>query len=70
MKSMDDALINRAKIKVFGIGGGGGNAINNMINVGLDGVEFIAANTDFQVLERNLAPTKIHLGVNSTKGLG
>ncbi|MCK8600404.1 cell division protein FtsZ [Desulfoferrobacter suflitae] len=70
MKSMDDAIINRAKIKVFGIGGGGGNAINNMINVGLDGVEFIAANTDFQVLERNLAPTKIHLGVNSTKGLG
>jgi len=70
MKNMDSALINRAKIKVFGIGGGGGNAINNMISVGLDGVEFIAANTDFQVLERSLAPTKIHLGVNLTKGLG
>lgn len=67
---MDSALINRAKIKVFGIGGGGGNAINNMISVGLEGVEFIAANTDFQVLERSLAPTKIHLGVNLTKGLG
>lgn len=67
---MDSALISRAKIKVFGIGGGGGNAINNMINVGLEGVEFIAANTDFQVLERSLAPTKIHLGVNLTKGLG
>ncbi|MDY0039266.1 MAG: cell division protein FtsZ [Desulforhabdus sp.] len=70
MKNMDSALINRAKIKVFGIGGGGGNAINNMISVGLEGVEFIAANTDFQVLERSLAPTKIHLGVNLTKGLG
>lgn len=70
MKNMDKELISKAKIKVIGIGGGGGNAINNMINVGLDGVEFIAANTDFQVLERNLAPTKIHLGVNLTKGLG
>ncbi|GLI36002.1 cell division protein FtsZ [Desulforhabdus amnigena] len=60
----------RAKIKVLGIGGGGGNAINNMINGGLDGVEFIAANTDFQVLDQNLAPTKIQLGVNLTKGLG
>jgi len=70
MKKMDEISISRAKIKVFGIGGGGGNAINNMINVGLDGVEFIAANTDFQVLERNLAPTKLHLGVELTKGLG
>jgi cell division protein FtsZ len=70
MKNMETTLVSKAKIKVFGIGGGGGNAINNMINVGLDGVEFIAANTDFQVLERNLAPTKIHLGVNLTKGLG
>ena len=67
---MDNPVMSRAKIKVLGIGGGGGNAINNMISSGLDGVEFIAANTDFQVLERNLAPTKIHLGVNLTKGLG
>jgi cell division protein FtsZ len=64
------AIVNKAKIKVLGIGGGGGNAINNMISEGLEGVEFIAANTDFQVLERNLAPTKLHLGVNLTKGLG
>jgi cell division protein FtsZ len=59
-----------ATIKVLGVGGGGGNAINNMISAGLNGVEFIAANTDFQVLEQNLAPVKIQLGVNSTRGLG
>ncbi len=59
-----------AKIKVLGIGGGGGNAINNMISSGLDGVEFIAANTDFQALDQNLAPIKIQLGVNLTRGLG
>ncbi len=60
----------RARIKVLGIGGGGGNAINNMIQGGLDGVEFIAANTDFQVLEKSLASQRIQLGVNLTKGLG
>ncbi len=60
----------RAKITVLGIGGGGGNAINNMIKAGLEGVQFIAANTDWQVLERNLAPVKIQLGTNLTKGLG
>ncbi|MGA2402266.1 MAG: cell division protein FtsZ [Syntrophobacteraceae bacterium] len=60
----------RAKITVLGIGGGGGNAINNMISAGLEGVQFIAANTDWQVLERNLAPVKIQLGTNLTKGLG
>lgn len=67
---MENAMLTRAKIRVLGIGGGGGNAINNMISAGLDGVEFIAANTDFQALERNLAPTKIQLGTNLTKGLG
>ena len=60
----------RAKITVLGIGGGGGNAINNMIKAGLEGVQFVAANTDWQVLERNLAPVKIQLGTNLTKGLG
>ncbi len=60
----------RAKIAVLGIGGGGGNAINNMIMAGLEGVNFIAANTDWQVLERNLAPKKIQLGTNLTRGLG
>jgi cell division protein FtsZ len=67
---MENTTISRAKIRVLGIGGGGGNAINNMITAGLDGVEFIAANTDFQALDRNLAPTKIQLGANLTKGLG
>jgi cell division protein FtsZ len=70
MEKMMNELGSGAKIKVLGIGGGGGNAINNMINSGLDGVEFIAANTDFQVLERSLAPTKIQLGTNLTRGLG
>ncbi len=65
-----NSTLNGAKIKVLGIGGGGGNAINNMISSGLDGVEFIAANTDFQALERSLAAVKIQLGVNLTKGLG
>lgn len=67
---MENLSLNRAKIKVLGIGGGGGNAINNMICEGLEGVEFVAANTDFQVLERSLASTKIQLGINLTKGLG
>ncbi|MFP5212964.1 MAG: cell division protein FtsZ [Acidobacteriota bacterium] len=66
----DGIISNRAKITVLGIGGAGGNAINNMISAGLDGVHFVAANTDFQVLEKNLAPVKIQLGVNLTKGLG
>jgi len=60
----------KACIKVIGVGGGGGNAINNMINYGVKGVEFIAANTDKQVLLLNQAPTKIILGENLTKGLG
>jgi len=64
------AVGNKARITVLGIGGGGGNAINNMIKAGLEGVHFIAANTDWQVLERNLAPVKIQLGTNLTKGLG
>ena len=57
-------------IKVVGVGGGGGNAINTMIEAGIDGVGFIVANTDCQVLETSLAPTKIHLGKHLTKGLG
>lgn len=66
----DAGTSNRAKITVLGIGGGGGNAINNMIKAGLEGVQFIAANTDWQVLEKNLAPVRIQLGTNLTKGLG
>ncbi|MFP4598001.1 MAG: cell division protein FtsZ [Persicimonas sp.] len=66
----DDQLPDSAKIKVIGVGGGGGNAINTMITEGIDHVEFIAANTDLQALENNLAPLKVQLGANLTKGLG
>ncbi|MEF3254112.1 MAG: cell division protein FtsZ, partial [Deferribacterales bacterium] len=59
-----------AVIKVIGVGGAGGNAINNMINAGITNVEFIAANTDAQALAANLAPTKIQLGSKLTRGLG
>src|SRR5262245_36724755 len=62
--------LNHAKILVVGCGGGGGNAVNTMIAGNLDGVEFIAANTDLQALQANLAPTKIQLGDHLTKGLG
>lgn len=58
------------KIKVFGIGGGGNNAINNMIEAGVSGPLFVAANSDMQDLERNLAPHKIQVGAQLTKGLG
>lgn len=59
-----------AKIKVVGVGGAGCNAINTMIRSGLKGVEYIVANTDVQALNANLAPTKIQLGLETTKGLG
>ncbi len=59
-----------ARIKVIGLGGAGGNAINNMIESGLKNVNFIAANTDLQALEANLAPIKVQLGPNVTRGLG
>lgn len=60
----------RAVIKVVGVGGGGGNAINTMIDSGLAGVDFIAANTDSQALERSLAETRVQLGETLTDGLG
>jgi cell division protein FtsZ len=59
-----------ARIKVVGIGGGGGNAVNRMVEVGLAGVEFIAANTDEQALDHNRAAVKIRIGHKLTKGLG
>jgi len=59
-----------AKIKVFGVGGAGGNAINNMIAAGLKGVDFIAANTDKQALDLSSALEKLQLGANLTHGLG
>ena len=57
-------------IKVVGVGGGGGNAINTMIDAGIDGVDFIVANTDCQVLETSQATIRVHLGKHLTKGLG
>ena len=59
-----------ARIKVIGVGGGGCNAVNTMIKSGLTGVEFIVANTDSQALAASLAPTKLQLGSDLTKGLG
>jgi cell division protein FtsZ len=59
-----------AKIRVIGIGGGGGNALNRMIEAGIDGVDFIAVNTDHQALNANKAPIKIQIGPQRTKGLG
>src|SRR5262245_26174621 len=59
-----------ARIKVVGVGGGGGNAVNTMIAAGLPGVDFIATNTDAQALKANLAPVKLQLGEKLTRGLG
>jgi cell division protein FtsZ len=59
-----------ARIKVIGVGGGGGNAVNRMVRVGLDGVEFIVANTDMQALNTNAAQVKLQIGSKLTKGLG
>ena len=59
-----------ARIKVIGVGGGGGNAVNRMARVGLDGIEFIVANTDKQALEHNAANVKLQIGGKLTKGLG
>ncbi len=59
-----------ARIKVIGCGGSGGNAVNTMINFGLEGVEFIVVNTDAQALNSNAAPTKLNIGASVTKGLG
>jgi cell division protein FtsZ len=61
---------NSARLKVIGCGGAGGNAVNRMIGAGLRGVEFIVANTDMQALAQSLAPTRIQIGVNTTRGLG
>ncbi|HAO94061.1 MAG: cell division protein FtsZ [Deltaproteobacteria bacterium GWB2_55_19] len=67
---MDENFNRGARLKVIGVGGCGGNAVNTMIECGLEGVEFLAANTDSQALEKSLAHTKIQLGGSLTKGLG
>jgi cell division protein FtsZ len=67
---IDEPPITGARIKVIGVGGGGGNAVNRMIDAGIEGVEFIVANTDLQALNTSSAPMKIQLGGRSTRGLG
>jgi len=68
--SFNEEARNDARIKVIGVGGGGGNAVNRMIDAGMDGIEFIVANTDLQALRMSHAPVKIQLGVKLTNGLG
>ena len=70
MFEFDESIDQTAKIKVIGAGGGGGNAVNTMILSQVEGVEFIAANTDAQALKNSRAPMKIQLGSKLTKGLG
>jgi len=67
---LDDTSGLSAKIKVIGVGGGGGNAVNNMINQNLKGVEFIVANTDAQAIEQSQAEIRLQLGSDKTRGLG
>ena len=69
LKLADEAR-SGARIKVVGVGGGGSNAVNRMVAAGLDGVEFIVANTDLQALTLNPAPNKLQIGAKLTKGLG
>jgi cell division protein FtsZ len=68
--SFNEETRNDAKIKVIGVGGGGGNAVNRMIDAGVEGIEFVVANTDLQALRMSRAPVKIQLGVKLTNGLG
>ena len=67
---LDETARSGARIKVVGVGGGGSNAVNRMVASGLDGVEFIIANTDLQALQLNAAPNKLQIGAKLTKGLG
>src|SRR6188508_1406493 len=67
---LDEEARAGARIKVVGVGGGGSNAVNRMVTAGLDGVEFIVANTDLQAIKLNAAPHKLQIGSKFTKGLG
>jgi cell division protein FtsZ len=67
---IDEPPVTGARIKVIGVGGGGGNVVNRMIASGIKGVEFIVANTDVQALNASNAPIKVQLGTKSTRGLG
>ncbi len=66
----DEPHITGARIKVIGVGGGGGNAVNRMIEAGIKGVDFVVANTDVQALNHSKAPIKLQLGSKLTRGLG
>jgi cell division protein FtsZ len=68
--SLEDEGLQGARIKVVGVGGGGGNAINRMVEMGLKGAEFISINTDLQALQNSKAPVRLQIGSNLTKGLG
>jgi len=67
---LEDTYPDQARIKVIGVGGAGGNAVNTMIEHNVEGVEFLAANTDVQALEKNQAPVRLQLGSAITRGLG
>lgn len=68
--SLEEEGVHGARIKVVGVGGGGGNAINRMVEMGLKGAEFISINTDVQALQNSKAPVRLQIGSNLTKGLG
>jgi cell division protein FtsZ len=70
MPQIDPAIGTLARIKVVGVGGAGGSAINRMIDAGVSGVDFVAVNTDAQALNNSKASTKVHIGKETTKGLG
>jgi cell division protein FtsZ len=70
MAQVSPAIETFAQIKVVGVGGAGGAAVNRMVEAGVHGVEFIAINTDAQALHHSKAETKIHIGHQTTKGLG
>ena len=68
--AFDESQTNHANIKVIGVGGGGGNAVNRMVHAGVEGVQFLVANTDCQALNGNRAAFKLQIGAKLTKGLG
>lgn len=70
MNIINEGSVPQAVIKVIGVGGGGSNAVNRMIEADIQGVEFIAMNTDVQVLELSKASNKMQIGANFTRGLG
>ena len=67
---LDETVAQRASLKVVGVGGGGGNAVNRMIAEGLQGVQFISVNTDSQALTTSRSDLKVQIGKKLTKGLG